>query len=145
MLKENLNELIKTAMLEKNKTKLETLRAVKTAFLNFETAKNAKPLDEAAEIQLIRKLISQREEARDQFNAAGRIELADKEQAEIDVLTEFLPKPVEPEEIENFVKTLITPGVGKKDMGRLVKETKTKFPTAEGKIIADLVKKLLDE
>ena len=142
MLKENLNELIKNAMLEKNKTKLETLRAVKTAFLNFETAKNAKPLDEAAEIQLIRKLISQREEARDQFNAAGRIELADKEQA---VLTEFLPKPVEPEEIENFVKTLITPGVGKKDMGRLVKETKTKFPTAEGKIIADLVKKLLDE
>lgn len=145
MLKENLNELIKNAMLEKNKTKLETLRAVKTAFLNFETAKNAKPLDEAAEIQLIRKLISQREEARDQFSAAGRVELADKEQAEIDVLTEFLPKPVEPEEIENFVKTLITPETGKKDMGRLVKETKTKFPTAEGKIIADLVKKLLDE
>lgn len=142
-MKEQLNDLIKSAMIEKNKVKLETLRAIKTAFLNFETAKNAKPLDEAAEIQILRKLVAQREESIEQFKAAGRLELVEKEEAEIKVLQEFLPKPVDPEEIENFTKTLITPETTKRDMGNIVKEVKSKFPTAEGKVVADIVKNLI--
>lgn len=142
-MKEQLNDLIKSAMIEKNKVKLETLRAIKTAFLNFETAKNAKPLDEAAEIQILRKLVAQREESIEQFKAAGRLELVEKEEAEIKVLQEFLPKPVDPEEIKNFTKTLITPETTKRDMGNIVKEVKSKFPTAEGKVVADIVKNLI--
>lgn len=142
-MKEQLNDLIKSAMIEKNKVKLETLRAIKTAFLNFETAKNAKPLDEAAEIQILRKLVAQREESIEQFKTAGRLELVEKEEAEIKVLQEFLPKPVDPEEIENFTKTLITPETTKRDMGNIVKEVKSKFPTAEGKVVADIVKNLI--
>lgn len=142
-MKEQLNDLIKSAMIEKNKVKLETLRAIKTAFLNFETAKNAKPLDEAAEIQILRKLVAQREESIEQFKAAGRLELVEKEETEIKVLQEFLPKPVDPEEIENFTKTLITPETTKRDMGNIVKEVKSKFPTAEGKVVADIVKNLI--
>ena len=144
MIKEQLTDLIKKAMIEKDKVRLETLRAIKTAFLNWETAKNAKPLDEAAEIQIIRKLITQREESAEQFKNAGRIELEEKERSEIKVLQEFLPAEISEEDIMEFTKTLIVPGTDKKEMGRLVKEVKAKFPTAEGKIIAAVVKNLLN-
>ena len=144
MIKEQLADLIKKAMIEKDKVRLETLRAIKTAFLNWETAKNAKPLDEAAEIQIIRKLVTQREESAEQFKNARRTELEEKERSEIKVLQEFLPAAISEEEIMNFTKTLIVPGIDKKEMGRLVKEVKAKFPTAEGKIIAAVVKNLLN-
>lgn len=144
MIKENLNGLIKNAMIEKNKVRLETLRSVKTAFMNRETAKNAQPLDDAAEIRIIKKLISQREESVEQFKSAGREDLVEKETAEINILKEFLPEPVGEEDIKTFAQTLITPETGKRDMGRIVKEVKTKFPTAEGKLVADIVKNLLE-
>lgn len=143
MLKENLNNLIKEAMLEKNKVKLETLRSIKTAFLNYETAKNAKPLDDAAEIQILRKMVAQREESIEQYKLAGRLESAEQEMKEIEILNSYLPAPVSKEDIKEFVKNLITPETSKRDMGRLVKETKEKFPTAEGKIVADIVKSFI--
>lgn len=143
MLKEKLNDLIKAAMLEKNQTKLETLRSIKTAFMNYETAKNAKPLDEAAEIQILRKMVAQREESVEQYKLAGRHESAEQEMKEIEILNSYLPAPVSKEDVENFVKTLITPETTKKDMGNIVKTVKTKFPTAEGKLVADIVKNLL--
>lgn len=143
MLKEQIGQLIKEAMLQGDKIKLETLRSVKTAFLNFETAKNAKPLDEAAEIQIIKKLAASREESIEQFKAAGRMELAEKETQELEILKSFLPEPIKEEDIEEFVKTLVKPGDGMKEMGRLVKEVKTKFPTADGAIIAKVVKNQL--
>lgn len=143
MLKEKLNDLIKAAMLEKNQTKLETLRSIKTAFMNYETAKNAKPLDEAAEIQILRKMVAQREESVEQYKLAGRLESAEQEMKEIEILNSYLPAPVSKEDVENFVKTLITPETTKRDMGNIVKTVKTKFPTAEGKLVADIVKNLL--
>ena len=143
MLKEKLNDLIKAAMLEKNQTKLETLRSIKTAFMNFETAKNAKPLDEAAEIQILRKMVEQREESIEQYKLAGRLESAEQEMKEIEILNSYLPAPVSKEDVENFVKTLITPETTKRDMGNIVKEVKAKFPTAEGKLVADIVKSLI--
>jgi uncharacterized protein YqeY len=143
MLKEKLSDLIKKAMLEKNQIALETFRSVKTAFMNFETAKNAKPLDDAAEIQILRKMVAQREESIEQYKQAGRIESAEQEMEEIKILSSFLPTPVSKEDVENFAKTLVTPEMTKKDMGKLVKEVKEKFPTAEGKLVADVVKNLL--
>lgn len=143
MLKEKLNDLIKKAIIEKDKIKLETLRSVKTAFLNFETSKNALPLDEGAEIRIIKKLISSREESIQQFRSAGRIDLAEIEEMEVKILSEYLPAPISDSELEEYTKTLITPETGKKDMGRIVKEVKSKFPTADGKQVATIVSRLL--
>ena len=143
MLKEQINQLIKEAMLQGDKVRLETLRSVKTAFLNFETAKNAKPLDDVAEINILKKLASSREESIEQFKTAGRIDLVEKETQELEILKSFLPEPIKEEEIEEVVKNLIQPGDGMKDMGRLVKEVKTKLPTADGAIIAKVVKNQL--
>lgn len=71
MIKEQINTLIKESMIAKDKTKTEVLRAVKTAFVNYSTQKNAKPLDDAIEIQIIKKMAQQREDTAEQYKNAG--------------------------------------------------------------------------
>lgn len=144
MLKEKLNELIKEAMISKNKVKLETLRSIKTAFMNYETAKNSKPLDDSAEVQILRKLISSREESVAQYKLAGREDSANSELLEIEIIKSFLPEPVSEEAICNFLAGIVSSDCTMKDMGRLVKEVKSKFPTADGKLVADLVRQSLN-
>ena len=72
MIQEKLNELIKEAMKSGDKIRLETLRAIKTAEMEYRTAKNAKPLDESAEIGILRKMVSQREDAAAEYVRGGR-------------------------------------------------------------------------
>ena len=83
MIQDQIDELIKSAMLNKQASALRAYRAVKTAFMEYKTAKNAKPLDEVAEINIIRKMISAREDAIQQFKDAERNELAEAEAEEI--------------------------------------------------------------
>ena len=86
MIQDQIDELIKSAMKNSQSGALRVYRAVKTAFMEYRTAKNAKPLDEAAEINIIRKMISAREDAMQQFKDAGRTELAEAEAEEITYL-----------------------------------------------------------
>ena len=76
MLNEKLNEMIKDAMKSKDQVRVETLRSVKAAFQNYQTAKDAKPLNEAAEIQILKKMVSSRQDAASQYKSAGREDLA---------------------------------------------------------------------
>ena len=144
MLKEKLNGLIKEAMMNKDKVRLETLRSIKTAFMNYETAKNSKPLNDSAEVQILRKLISSREESVAQYTLAGRIESAENEKQEISIIQSFLPAAISENDIKDFLSSIITQDTTIRDMGRIVKEVKSKFPTAEGKLVADLVKEVIN-
>ena len=142
MIQNQIDGLIKSAMLNKQTSALRAYRAVKTAFMEYKTAKNAKPLDESAEINIIRKMISAREDAIQQFEAAGRLELAKAEAEEIVYLKPMLPPEVSEEEIRAYAESVIT----KKDiqnMGKYVKVLKEKFPTTDGKLISTIVKSLL--
>ena len=91
MLKEKIDNLIKQAMLDKDSNRVKVLRAIKSEFLVYQTAKNAKPLDDAAEFTILRKMVKQRLDSRDQYIAGGRKDLADSESKEILVLESFLP------------------------------------------------------
>ena len=93
-MKNNINALIMEAMKNHDSVRTETLRAIKSAFLNWQTSKEnaGKELTEADEIQIIKKMVKQRQESVEQYLAAGRKELADAEQAQINVLETFLPK-----------------------------------------------------
>ena len=142
MIQDQIDELIKSAMLNKQASALRAYRAVKTAFMEYKTAKNAKPLNEAAEINIIRKMISAREDAIQQFNDAGRYELAQAEKEEITYLKPMLPPEVSEEDIRTYAESIITEK-GMQNMGRYVKVIKEKFPTADGKLIATIVKSLL--
>ena len=142
MIQNQIDGLIKSAMLNKQASALRAYRAVKTAFMEYKTAKNAKPLDEVAEINIIRKMISAREDAIQQFEAAGRLELAKAEAEEIVYLKPMLPPEASEEDIRIYAESIITEK-GMQNMGKYVKIIKEKFPTTDGKFISIIVKSLL--
>ena len=142
MIQNQIDGLIKSAMLNKQASALRAYRAVKTAFMEYKTAKNAKPLDEVAEINIIRKMISAREDAIQQFEAANRLELAKAEAEEIVYLKPMLPPEVSKEDICTYAESIITEK-GMQNMGKYVKVIKEKFPTTDGKLISTIVKSLL--
>lgn len=140
----NLEEKIKEAMKAGDKTRLAVLRSIKTAEMEFKTAKNAKPLDEAAEIQILRKLVSQRNDAAKEYVAGGRDDLAENELREAEIIKEFLPAEVSREAIEKAARKLIT-DKEMRLMGTYIKELKVLFPGADGKVLSEVVKEIINE
>ena len=141
-LENKIQEDLKSSMKLRNTERTECLKMVKTAFMEYKTAKNAKPLDESAEINIIRKMISAREDAIQQFEAAGRLELAKAEAEEIVYLKPMLPPEVSEEDIRAYAESVIIEK-GIQNMGKYVKVLKEKFPTTDGKLISTIVKSLL--
>lgn len=142
------DKLIASALKERNEVKIAAYRAIKTAEMNYKTAKNAKPLDEAAEIQIIKKLVTQREESANIYKENNRMELAEREEAEIKYLKELLPPEVSQDDIIAAVLAWIaaesnSETIPKARMGEAIKAVKAKFPTADGKLVADCVKEKL--
>jgi uncharacterized protein YqeY len=153
MLKESLNGQIAFAMKINDKIKVEALRAIKTAFMNWETAKEnvGKSLDEATEFNIIRKLFSQYEDAAKQCNDGKHDELVAEYLATASILKEYLPKPATEEEILNVFSNL-KDGTGfdspiepiKKNMGLFIKQIKETLPNADGKLVSQIVMKNLN-
>ena len=140
MLNEKINEMIKTSMLSGNKVESEVYKLIKNEFLKFKTAKNAKPLDEAAEISILQKMVKQREESVKAYTDGNRPELAAAEQSEIDVISKLLPVTPTKEDVEAYVSYWYHDGIEKKSMGIVIKEIKDKFIGVDGKLVADIVK-----
>ena len=133
----DIDKLIKEATLEKNSTKKEVYRAIKAEILLGKTAKNAKDIDE---IQIIRKLIKQREESASIYDANSRKDLADAERAQISYLKELLPPEISRDRLQEFVVTSYPNGYTNKEMGKVIQETKRAFPTADTKVIVEVIK-----
>lgn len=147
-MKENINALIMEAMKNHDNVRTETLRAIKSAFLNWQTAKDnaGKEMTEADEIQIIKKMVKQRQESAEQYLSAGRKELAEAEQAQITVLETFLPKAASQEDIVrafNQAKEENGWEAEKKNMGLFVKAIKAALPNADGKMVAQVVQSQL--
>ena len=144
MYSEKIEKMIMEALKAGEKTKAGAFRMLKSEFIVFKTAKNAKPLDEAAEIAIIKKMIKQRQEAAKEYLAAGRLELADNELEEVDVLKPLLPAEITEEEIKEAVKEISnTTEPVKKNMGVFMKAVKSKYPTADGKTVSQIVSTFL--
>lgn len=143
MLKDNINKMIMDAVKAKEPVKASVYRLIKNEFLKYATAKNAKPLDEVAEINILQKMVKQREESIESYKKANRVDLIEDEVAEMDVLLELLPSIPTEEEIVSYVNHWYENGVNKKEMGKVIKELKEKFIGADGKMIADIVKERL--
>lgn len=145
MIKDNLSELILESMKHGQKVRIDALRAIKAAILNYETAKNAKPLDEIAEINIVRKLVEQREDSAKIYKEANRLDLAEEELKQAEVLREFLPKPISESEIQEVFNELVKSGISpeKKNLGNLIKGIKERLPLANGKLVSQIVMKNL--
>lgn len=144
---ETINQEIKSAMLAKDKLKLEALRGVKKEFLEAKTAKEAsdKLSDEAA-ILILQKMVKQRKDSAAIFSEQNRPELAKKELAEAQIIRCYLPEQLSPETLESEIKRIIVQvdAASMKDMGRVMGiATKQLAGRAEGRAISNTVKKLL--
>lgn len=146
-LKQQIDSDIKTAMLAKNKEELMALRSVKSLILLAETEKGGSgDISQEVENKLLMKAAKQRKESAEIFQKEGRDELAKKELLELDVISRYLPKQLSEEEITSELKKIIDQ-VGAKspqDMGKVMgAATKQLAGKADGKLISELVKKLL--
>lgn len=146
-LEERINNDIKSAMMAKEKIRLEALRAVKSAILLAKTEKGGgEGLTPDVESKILHKQVKQRKESAEIYNQQNRPELAEKELAEASVIEEYLPKMFSDAELTTEVKKIIEQ-VGAKspaDMGKVMGiASKALAGKAEGKNIADKVKSLL--
>jgi uncharacterized protein YqeY len=144
---DQLNSKLKAAMREKNKVALESLRAIKSAILLLQTQSGAKETPDDAEItKLLQKLVKQRKESASIFREQGRVDLAEPEEAQIEVISQFLPEQLSADEVEQVVDGVIQ-SVGAttmKDMGKVMgMANKQLAGKADGKLIAEIVKKRL--
>ena len=153
----NINEFIAKEMKSKNQVELRAYKNLKAEIQILQTAKNAKPYDEAAEIQLISKMCKKLEDSISSFIEANREDLASEYREELEVLKKLLPKPVEASDIEyilyiwadqkNFMdyskEDLPEIAIPKKEMGNAIKYLKSRFPQADGKMISEIVKKYI--
>src|SRR6185369_5881886 len=88
-----------TAMKAKDEARLSAIRMIKTALKKLEVD-SMKPLDEATEMQVLNSLIKQRTESAEMFRKGGRVELAEKEEAERTLIESYMPAAATPGEID---------------------------------------------
>jgi uncharacterized protein YqeY len=144
---DQLNSKLKAAMREKNKVALESLRAIKSAILLLQTQSGAKETPDDTEItKLLQKLVKQRKESASIFREQGRVDLAVPEEAQIAIISQFLPEQLSAGEVEKVIDEVIQ-SVGAttmKDMGKVMgMANKQLAGKADGKLIAEIVKKRL--
>ncbi len=137
---------MKAAMKSGDKLRLETVRSIRAAILEFNTSGVGRPMNDDDEVKLLQKLAKKRKDAMEIFRANGRNEAADKEQAELAILEEFLPTMLDEAEIKTVVERVIadTGATTQKDFGKVIgaamKELKGK---ADGTLVQTVVKSLL--
>ncbi len=138
---------IKAAMKEKNKEKLEALRSVKSAILLAKTEKGkSSNLDSETEIKLLQKLVKQRKDSAEIYSEQKRIDLAEKEKFEADIISKYLPAQLSESEIENIIRKIIeiSGASSMADMGKVMgMANKELSGKADGKTISGIVKKML--
>lgn len=145
MLQDKINSMIMTSMKSGEKEKAETYRLIKAKLLEAKTAKNAKPIDEAMEFTILNKMVKERLDDAANYEANGRKDLADKERLEASIILELLPKAATEDEINNAIDEFVSNNgfIDKKSMGLAIKCVKSKYATADGKLVSTLVMKRL--
>lgn len=139
---------LKDAMKARDTVALTTLRALKTALTNaaIESGNKDNVVSDADALALVRKQIKQRNDSIEQFESAGRAELADNEKAEIVVLEKYLPAALSAEEVSAIVADAIgeTGASSRADMGKVMKVVQEKVAgRADGKALSQEVMKHL--
>ena len=145
---QRISDDIKTAMRAKDSTALNALRALKSAMTNAAIEKGGlgTVLDEPEILAVIRKQIKQRQDSIEQFEKAGRAELAANEKAEIVILSAYLPAALTEEQIAEIVEQAVaeTGAASKADMGKAMKRAQELSEgRADGKLLSAAVMKRL--
>lgn len=146
-LEASIMERMKDAMKSKNEAALRGLRAIKAEIIKAKTEPGANgAISEEGELKLLQKLVKQRRDSLEIFTQQNRADLAQKETEEIEIIEQFLPKPLSTEELQAALQQIITQvgATTAADMGKVMgAATKQLAGKADGKAISAMVKQLL--
>ncbi|MFA5310717.1 MAG: GatB/YqeY domain-containing protein [Candidatus Omnitrophota bacterium] len=146
MLEDTILSDYKEAMKAKDSLKSSVISFLRAELINLATAKKKNKLDDPEVISVIKKQIKQRRDSIEQFTQGGRLEMAQKEEKEMEVLKSYLPPELSAEEIKKAIEEIVVSlgAGGMKDMGKVMKEVNAKISSqADGKLISDLVRERL--
>lgn len=140
---------IKSAMLARDKVRLETLRGIKKEFIEAKTAKGADgTLSDDQAMKILAKMAKQRKETAQIYNEQNRLDLRDNELAEAAVIEEYLPKQLSEAELTAELQAIIaqTGATSAKEMGKVMAvASKALAGRADGKVISAMVRQLLNQ
>jgi uncharacterized protein len=143
---EKIQSQMADAMRSKDQLRLSVLRMMKAAVKNKEIDK-MKPLDESEVMAVLNTLVKQRKDSVEQFRNGGREELAQKEEAEIKIIEEYLPAAASEADIRKAIDEAVeeTGAASMKDMGKVMKAALTRLAgkTADGSRVSQMVKEKL--
>jgi len=145
-LEQTINTAIVTAMKEKDKVALDSLRAVKSQILLLKTEAKGAEVSAEQEIAILQRMIKQRKDSYQQFVAQNRTDLAEVEEAQMKVIEKFLPAQLSQEELETEIKKIIAEvgAESMKDLGKVMgAASKALSGKSDGKSISEMVRKLL--
>lgn len=145
-LKDKINNDLKDAMKSKDKIRLETIRSIRALILEHEKSGKEKELTTEGEINLLSGAAKKRKESIEQYKNAGRTDLAEKEERELQILQEYLPKQLSAEEVLEEVKKLAEEigASSKADFPKLMPKAIQKLKgQADGKTVKESVEKVL--
>lgn len=146
-LKDKLTDEMKDAMRSQDKLRLSTIRMLLSAVKNKEIDLRVKLTDEEV-IETITSQVKQRRDSIEQFTNAGRLDLVEKEEAELKILQGFLPKQLTPEEIDSEVEKAVVEAEasGMKDLGKVMKLLMPRVAgRADGKVVSEKVRERLSK
>jgi uncharacterized protein YqeY len=143
-LSQQITEDMKMAMREKNTVALNTVRMLKSAIKNAAIEKGGADaeLTDPEVMAVVRKEVKKRQDSIEQYEAAGRTELADQEKAEMEVLNGYLPEPLSDEEIAAIVDAAVAEvgATSRKEMGQVMKLVQERTAgRADGKTLSQAV------
>ena len=144
-LQQRIENFLKEAMREKNETKKDAVRMLLTAMKMKEKEIKRRPGEQEIQ-QLIASLVKQRRDSSEQFRNAQRLDLAEKEEEEIKILQEFLPRQMTPEELDEVIGAVLSEigAASEKDFGKVMKALMPKISgRADGKLVNELIRKKL--
>ncbi|MHA6250936.1 GatB/YqeY domain-containing protein [Oceanobacillus sp. CAU 1775] len=140
---EQLNKNMVQAMKNKDKETLGVIRMVKASIQNESIKLKKDPLSEDEELTILSRELKQRKESLQEFDAAGREDLVEKVQSEIDILQEYMPKQLSNEELEEIVEQVIQEVNAKslKDMGKVMGKV---VPLTKGKADGSKIREVVE-
>jgi len=149
-LEEKINESIKNSMKNKDSLRLESLRSIKSAILIEKTkSSTSSKIDEVSILKILQKLVKQRSDSAKIYLDQNRKDLADVENAQLKIISEFLPEQLSELEVDEIVDSVIKEinASSMKDMGLVINNVNQKISgRADGRLVAELVKaKLLSK
>jgi len=148
MLSQQIDSDFKQAMKDRQPVKVSTLSLLRSQFKYVMIDKKVDAIEDADVISVIKKQIKQRQDSIEQFEKGGRLDLAQKEKDELDILKGYLPAEMSIAEIETVILAIVqeTGSQGLKDMGKVMKEASARLAgRADNKAVSETVKKILSQ